>query len=372
MRNDPKIAIFVSFSGKGGVERMMVNLSEGLVALGCHVDLVLVKARSANLNALPSTVNVVKLGTSHTMSSLPALVGYLRRKQPDALLAAKDRANQVAILAKRLSGVSSRVVVRMGTTTSAALAGRSRVRQWAWYLPMRFIYPLADAVIAISQGVATDLAETTRLPLSHLRVIGNPVITPRIAELACEQICHSWFTNSEMPVILGAGRLTRQKDFPTLIKAFAKMRTERACRLVILGEGRDRNGLKALSARLGVKDSFDLPGFVNNPYAYMSRAALFVLSSAWEGFGNVLAESMALGVPVVSTDCPSGPREILAGGRYGPLVPVGDTDALAKAMLETLANPLDKALLKNAVSNYTVEMSSRRYLEVLLGRDAQN
>ncbi len=367
MQKNRKIAIFASFSGRGGVERMIVNLCEGLVAFDCQVDLVVVKAESVHLDSLPSTVNLVKLSTSHTISSLPSLVAYLRREQPVALLAAKDRANQVAVLARHLPGVSTRVVVRMGTTVSAALAGKSQMQKWLWYLPMRLIYPLADAIVAVSHGVAEDLSKITSLPIDRIQVIPNPVIVPRLAKLAGHSVAHPWFNENQVPVILGVGRLTRQKDFPTLIKAFATVRAERPCHLVIIGEGRDRPALERLAAGLGIEDDVDLPGFAENPYAYMSRAALFVLSSLWEGSPNVLTEALSLGVPVVSTDCPSGPSEILAGGRHGHLVPVGDPQALAEAMLETLASPPDKDTLATAVSDYEVNVSSRKYLDTLLG-----
>jgi glycosyltransferase involved in cell wall biosynthesis len=170
---------------------------------------------------------------------------------------------------------------------------------------------------------------------------------------------------------MGVGRLTRQKDFPTLIRAFAAVRKVRDCRLVILGEGKDRPALEALAKEMGVGGDVDLPGFVENPYAHMSRASLFVLSSAWEGSPNVLTEALALGLPAVATDCPSGPREILEDGRYGPLVPVGDADALAGAILKTLTHPPESAELKRAAGPYTVEESSRRYLEALLGRSSE-
>jgi len=367
MQKSRKIAVFASFSGRGGVERMIVNLCEGLMAFDCQVDLVVVKAESVHLDSLPSTVNLVKLSTSHTISSLPSLVSYLRREQPVALLAAKDRANQVAILARHLPGVSTRVVVRMGTTVSAALAGKSQMQKWLWYLPMRLIYPLADAIVAVSHGVAEDLSKITGLPIDRIQVIPNPVIVPRLATLAGHSVAHPWFNENQVPVILGVGRLTRQKDFPTLIKAFATVRAERPCHLVIIGEGRDRPALERLAAGLGIEDDVDLPGFAENPYAYMSRAALFVLSSLWEGSPNVLTEALSLGVPVVSTDCPSGPSEILAGGRHGHLVPVGDPQALAGAILETLDSPPDKDTLATAVSDYEVTVSSRKYLDTLLG-----
>jgi len=364
----PRIGVFVSFSGTGGVERMVLNLGEGLVALGCRVELLQIKAHSQHLEQLPSMVHIRKLNAEHTLTSLPALVRYLKTERPDALLAAKDRANQVAVLASKISGVPTRVVVRMGTTVSAALAGKNRWRKLFWYLPMRLIYRNADAVVAVSQGVARDMARITGLPTSAIRIIPNPVITPRIFRMAREPVTHPWLVNGGEPVIVGIGRLTRQKDFPTLIRAFAAVRRKLPCRLIILGEGKDRGSLEHLTKQLSLSEQIDMPGFVENPYAYLKRAALFVLSSAWEGSPNALTEALALGVPVVATDCPSGPREILKEGAIGRLVPVGDPDALAAAMLATLSAPPDETLLKSAVREYTAEVSSQRYLDLLLGR----
>jgi glycosyltransferase involved in cell wall biosynthesis len=364
----PRIGVFVSFSGTGGVERMVLNLCEGLVALGCRVDLLQVKAHSKHLEQLPSMVHIRKLKAEHTLTSLPALVRYLKTERPDALLAAKDRANQVAVLARKISGVPTRVVVRMGTTVSAALAGKNRCRKLFWYLPMRLIYRNADAVVAVSQGVARDVARITGLPTSDIRIIRNPVITPRIFRMASEPVPLPWPTKDGEPVIVGIGRLTRQKDFPTLIRAFAAVRKKLPCRLIILGEGKDRDNLEHLTKQLSLSEKIDMPGFVENPYAYLKRAALFVLSSAWEGSPNALTEALALGVPVVATDCPSGPRETLKDGAIGRLVPVGDPDALAAAMLATLSAPPDEILLKSAVREYTAEVSSQRYLDLLLGR----
>jgi len=366
----PRIGVFVSFSGTGGVERMVLNLCEGLVALGCWVDLLQVKAHSKHLEQLPALVHVRKLNADHTLTSLPALIRYLKTEHPDALLAAKDRANQVAVLAKKVAGVPTRIVVRMGTTVSAALAGKNRWRKLFWYLPMRLIYRNADAVVAVSQGVAQDMARITGRKASDIVVIRNPVITPRIFRLAREPVPHPWLVKGNVPVIVGIGRLTRQKDFPTLIRAFATVRSKLLCRLIILGEGKDRDDLEQLAMRLSQSEHIAMPGFVDNPYAYLKGAAMFVLSSAWEGSPNALTEALALGVPVVATNCPSGPCEILKDGAIGRLVPVGDPDALAEAMLATLSDPPDETLLKSAVREYTVEFSSRRYLELLCGRTA--
>jgi glycosyltransferase involved in cell wall biosynthesis len=350
---------------------MIVNLCEGLLGWGCAVDLVLVKAQSEHLRNLSPRVNVVKLKASHTFGSALGLASYLRRARPAALLAAKDRAGKVAVVARRLAGVQTRVVFRIGTTLSAALEGKNILRKWLWYVPMRLVYPKADGIVAVSRGVAHDLARITGLPEERFHVIPNPVITLRMQELAQEEVAHPWFQDPEIPVVLGIGRLTRQKDFPTLIRAFARVRKSLRCRLVILGEGRDRGQLETLASKLGVGEDVDMPGFATNPYAYLSRATLFVLSSAWEGSPNALTEALALGIPVAATDCPSGPREILRDGKYGPLVPVGEADLLAEAMLKILSSPMDRESLKQAAEAFTIEKSSLSYLNLLLGAEGR-
>jgi len=364
----PKIAVLVSFSGEGGVERLMLNLCEGLLDLGLPVDLLAIKRKSAHLKASPRGLNIVPLRATHTYASLPEVVRYLRTERPRALLAVKDRANQVAILAGRFARTYTRIAVEIQTTISAALRGKSSLRKAAWYLPMRLLYPMADVVIAVSEGVARDLVEITGVPRQRIQVIRNPAVSGAMFRLAQEPVDHPWYRDRSTPIITGIGRLTRQKDFPTLIRAFAQVRSQVPCRLVILGEGRDRAMLSELAHSLGVAADIALPGFVVNPYPFLRGASLFVLSSVWEGSPTVLTEAMALGVPVVATDCPSGPREILRGGEIAPVVPMGDPDALAAAMLDTLARRPDGVALQKAVVDYTVAESSRRYAEVLLGR----
>lgn len=363
---DPKrIALFVSFSGQGGVERMMGNLARGLVDAGFAVDMVLVKAKGEHLKSIPPQVRVVELGASHTSTSLIGLMRYLRKERPAALIAAKDRAIKVAVLARALTGVDFTLVGRIGTTVSAALKGRGALRQWLWYSGMRLFYRHTDRIVAVSEGVAADIRRITGLSADRVRVVRNPVWTPDILERARRPVDHPWLNDATVPVILGAGRLTRQKDFPTLLRAFARVRETRPCRLIILGDGQQRALLEALAAELGVADSVSLPGFQANPYPYLARASLFVLSSAWEGSPNVLTEALALGVPAVATDCPSGPREILAEGRYGTLCPVGDMEALARAMEETLRNPLPPETLRDAVRVYTIAAGTAGYLDAL-------
>jgi glycosyltransferase involved in cell wall biosynthesis len=250
--------------------------------------------------------------------------------------------------------------------SQSALKAHRRPRRFRLSLARHF-YPRADAIIAVSNGIADDLAQVTGLPRERITTIYSPVITPELQEKARAPLDHPWFAQGSPPVLLGVGRLVPQKDFPTLLKAFARVRAVRKARLVILGEGIRRMELETLVRELGVAADVTLPGFVANPFPYMAGASVFVLSSAWEGLPGVLIEAMACGCPVVSTDCPSGPAEILDGGAYGPLVPVGNDEALAKAILSVLETPPDPERLRVRAALFSVDRAADRYLEVLLG-----
>lgn len=365
-----RITIFASFSGQGGVERMLVHLIQGFCDQGYAVDLLLVRASSAALDQLPASVRCIPLWPGHTLLATFALARWLRRERPPVLLAVKDRAGRAAVIARALARTKTRLVLRLGTNLSAALSGSSIAQRWLRLTPIRRLYPMIEQIVSVSEGVAEDSAQIARLPRSQIRVIRNPVITPRLAELAAAACPHPWLNETgEIPVIIGAGRLQRQKDFPTLVRAFHLVRRQRACRLLILGGGRGRSALEDLASALGLQlgpdGDLDLPGFQTNLYAWLARADLFVLSSAWEGSPNVLTEALALGIPSVSTDCPSGPRELLADGRYGRLVPVGDSEAMARAMLQTLDAPLRPKILKEAVVDYTQATSTSAYLDAM-------
>ena len=255
--------------------------------------------------------------------------------------------------------------LRLGTNLTAAFAHKSPWRMWLRRLPIRKLYPRIDAIIAVSEGVRQDTLAVSGVSPERVHVARNPVITPALLEAAAEPPPHPWLEQKEIPVLLGAGRLTRQKDFPTLIRAFAKLRQTRPCRLIILGDGRQRSELESLARELNVEQDLALPGFTANPYVYMRHADLFVLSSRWEGSPNVLTEAMALGTPVVSTDCPSGPNELLDQGRIAPLLPMGDWERLAEAMAKVLDHPMAPETLQKAVREYNAQTSAQRYLEIL-------
>ncbi|MBI3992233.1 MAG: glycosyltransferase [Candidatus Lambdaproteobacteria bacterium] len=359
-----KVAIFLPSLRGGGAERIMVTLANAFAGKGLRVDLVVAKAEGPYLKDVVPSVRVVDLGSSRVLTSLPRLARYLRRERPQVMLSAMSHANVVAIVARCLSRAPTRVVVSERAHLSDILAHDPSLRGRAMASLMRWTYPLAEGAVAVSQGVADDLAATIGLPRERIRVVYNPIDAVRMAALAAEPLRHPWFEPGEPPVMLGIGRLTAQKDFTTLIRAFARLRTKRAARLMILGEGELRQELEALVAAMHVSGDVLLPGFVDNPYAYLRRARLFVLSSGWEGLPGALFEAMACGTPVVSTDCPSGPAEILENGRWGRLVPVGDVGALAQAMAEALDECSPPDVVARA-REFSVERAVEGYLHAL-------
>jgi glycosyltransferase involved in cell wall biosynthesis len=314
----------------------MLMLANGFAARGYPVDLVLARAEGPYLKDVANDVRIVNLGASRVSTSLPGLVRYLHRERPRALLSAMSHANVVAVSARELTTVPTRVVVSEHANFSASKANATSGRGRSMEHFMRWLYPRADGVVAVSAGVADDLARSIELPRERIAVVYNPVVSDAMTSLSETVPLHPWVADGKVPIVLAVGRLVVQKDFGTLVRAFAAVRKLCEARLLILGEGPLRPQLEAMVEQLGLQDAVSLPGFVDNPFAFMRRADLFVLSSAWEGLGNVLIEAMVCGTPVVSTDCPSGPAEILEGGRWGRLVPVGDVDALATAMIETL------------------------------------
>ncbi|WKT82986.1 MULTISPECIES: glycosyltransferase [unclassified Thermosynechococcus] len=321
----------------------MVTLANGFAARGYAVDLVLASAVGPYLKDVAPAVRVVDLRAGRVIKALWPLVRYLRRERPHAMLSAMNHANVVAILARRLAAARTRLVVSERTTISVEVARARGLAARAVYALVPRLYPKADGIVAVSRDAARDLERFARLPSGTVRAIYNPFDLERIAQLAQEPVPHPWLQPGQVPVVVAIGRLTEEKNFTALLQAFAQLRARKEARLLILGEGELREELEQLSHALGLgPDALQMPGFVANPFAYLARAALFVLSSRWEGLPGVLIEAMACGTPVVSTDCPSGPREILEDGRWGRLVPVGDVAALARAMEEVLSTPKDR------------------------------
>jgi glycosyltransferase involved in cell wall biosynthesis len=360
-----RVCLFIPNFGDGGVERMMVNIARGVSGWGFPVDFIVNRKDNPFLDRLPPQVRVYPLETDRSAKRLRLFLEYLRQNRPQVVLSSKNRDDAVAVAAKAgfVDG-ECRFFLRPATAMSQrfALKGKHRLLVWWETRKLARLYRAADGIVAVSAGVADDIARLTGVSREGIRVIRNPTITPELEEQARAPLAHPWFRDGQPPVVMGVGGLRAQKDFPTLISAFALLRERMSCHLLILGKGRQRERLLRQARFLGIAADVQLPGFDENPYRYLSRAKLFVLSSRWEGSPNVLTEALALGIPSVSSDCPYGPREITDNGRVAPLVPVGDAPALARAMHDTLQSPLPADVLKSAVAEYRLEISSRRYL----------
>jgi glycosyltransferase involved in cell wall biosynthesis len=404
-----RVAILISDLNVGGVQKTTLTLAGALAARGHVVDLLVLRPGGALTDQIPAGVRVVQLAAgpgwlarlqalaadpsaalamlrpvliakkiSSTLCFLPDLVRYLREVEPEALLSATPHLNIEAVWARQLAGVPMRLLISERNAPSQKL---SRSKNWRHrYLPSLMLrtYPKADVVVAVSTALADDLAAVTGLPRHTIRTIHNPVVGADLIRKAGASVSHPWLTGDGPPVLLGVGRLSEQKDFPTLLRAFARVRAQRPVRLIILGGSNKREDkssfrqqeLRQLATRLGVEADMDLPGFVHNPFAFMARASVFVLSSRCEGLPGVLIQALACGCQVVSTDCPTGPSEILEDGRYGALVPIGDDVAMAAAIEQALVAPLSASLLRSRAAAFSEERSVDSYLEALFGQEA--
>ena len=359
-----KISCFFSTSGHSGVDRIMQRLLPAMADRGHEITLLKLRNHGPHLESTDN-LSVVELRASHVSTALGELVNHLKERRPDVLFSDKDKVNRMARRARDRAGTDTRLIMRNGTTVSVDLAQRKPLDRWLQRRSMRRTYADAGAVLMPSRGAAEDFASVTGLPEGRVRVVPSPVVGDELFELARQPVDHPWLKDKQCPVILGVGELCGRKDFETLIRGFARLRARRDARLIILGRGKRRERLMALADALGVAEDVDLPGFDPNPYRYMSRADAFALSSRWEGLGLVLVEALALGLPVVATDCPSGPAEILQDGRIGPLVPVGDDQALATGLASVLNDPPDEELMQVAVAPYHVRASTSAYLEAM-------
>ncbi|MFH2104567.1 MAG: glycosyltransferase [Chloroflexota bacterium] len=366
---EPKrIALYLPLLALGGAERSALILLDGFRREGFLADLVLSKKAGPLLEEVPPGIRIVDLGKGRMLTSIFSLANYLRKEQPAALISGLDIANIIVIWARLLSRSKARLLLVTHSQISSLVAdSTARLQDRLYPFLLRTFFRHADGMMAVSEGVANNLSTVTGIPRDKICVIHNP-IPNNIADLAARQLEHPWFSTGEPPVILSVGRLTSAKDFPTLLRAFADLRQRRMARLVILGDGELDSQLKDLAKKLDITHDFDMPGMDLNPYRYMSRCHVFALSSTFEGFGRVLVEALVCGAQVVSTDCPSGPAEILDHGRFGRLVPVGDPGALAQAIEESLDHPLPAELLRERARDFSAAAAVKKYLS-LLGLD---
>lgn len=363
--NRSTITILVPSLGVGGSIRSAIRLAEGISQRGYQVDLVSMRNLDALAGEVPESVRLIRFGASRVRWSLISLIRYLKAEQPRAVIAVSTVANLMALAAIRLARTSTPLLITEHNYLSSKAAKDDRWTEQQSPRLARLMYHRADRIATVSEGVADDLARTTCIDREEIEVIHNPTYSIDCDHMAARPVDDDWFASGAPPVILAVGRLHRQKDFPTLLHAFQELRLRHVARLMILGEGPQRLELEELVRHLGLTNDVRLPGFDPNPYRYMSRSRMFVLSSLWEGLPGVLIQAMSAECPVISTDCHSGPREILLDGKLGRLVPVGNPRLLAEAMSNEITNPQSVIGLRQRAMDFSVEKCVDAHLSVL-------
>lgn len=354
MRTDRResIALLISSFRAGGGERVMIDVANQLARTGHGVDLLVLKPVGQYESQVDTRVRVVSLDARRIILSLPKLMKYMTHERPSTLLALDEYTHLLALIAKRVTGVPVRVVLRVGNMYSELFARYEGVSAYVLPFLIRRLYKHADAMIAVSKGVKDEVVRITGIDEARVAVIYNPKPLDEIRTKAQEDIDHPWFTDRSGPVIVSVGRLRVQKNFPVLIQAFAKLPPDAPARLMIVGAGREEGRLRTLIEKLGLTEKVALVGYVDNPYRFMAHAIVVVSASLWEGMPNGILEAMASGAAIVASDCDSGPREILApdsdyrtrlttGVEYaahGVLVAVNDEEALAQALERMLTD----------------------------------
>ena len=370
-----KVMIVIHSLKGGGAERAVINILKGLDRRDFSITLSLYEGIFDY--PLPENVEVVTLGIRSTkniftftlsfINKIISIAWLIRSKRPNIVFSLLSGTNIISFLAKSLSGVPCKVIVSERNHPSISL--ENEIYGGVTKCLMKRFYPKTDRIVAISEGIKEDLIENFRIPKEKIEVVYNPVDIGEIEMLSSEEVYHPWF-NDPLPIIVSVGRLTKQKGHSYLIKAFALVRQFLPCRLLIIGTGEEEEKLVDAVNMLGLRNDVEFLGFQRNPFKYMARSSLFVSSSIYEGFGNSIVEGMALGLPVISTDCPSGPSEIIEHRKNGLLVPIEDEEALAQSMLEVLTNPdLRRRLCDEAVSRARCFALKRRvgeYSSILL------
>lgn len=360
-----RICIFMPSLEGGGAERGMVILANSFAARGREVTMVLAENGGQFLDDVDPSIEVNILGSRHTILSSFKLTAVLRGTNPNVVLSGLNQANVASVFAcNRFPNIKA--IVSEHNSVAQTLSRKGKMAGLIYRHLISRYYPKAECIVCVSNGVAEEFLEYPSLKNSHFRTIYNPIDVQEVRTRSLETPETKPHIHSQLPLIVACGRLHPQKGFDVLLRSFAELRKQTACNLMILGEGPEREDLERMVDKLGLTEHVQLPGFLKNPFSVMGRASVFVLSSNHEGLGNVLIEAMALGTPVVSTDCPHGPREILGGGRWGHLVPVGDTDALATAILDTLhAPPTEPEALRARADTFDKAYAIEAYLAVL-------
>lgn len=386
-----RIAIYVSSLKGGGAERVMLYLAQGMIDQNHSVDILLARYEGDYIKQAPKSANIIPLKKSirlhgflialwrssfrskllsqfklpRFLSLLPAVNNYINQYNPDILISALHNCNLSAVVAKSCTNTNLSLIVTEHISLSSFI--QSVPERKTKLLPfIKLLYPHASGIITVSEGVKTDLSAIADIPLDKITTIYNPVVTSVMLEKMGEKASHPWLNNPEYFTLLAAGRLTKQKDYVTLITAVERLKNRIPLKLIILGEGSERKSLSTLIKNKDLTDTIELYGFCDNPFAFMAQADLFVLSSALEGLSMVLLEALACGCKIVSTDCPHGPSEVLQQGKYGTLVPIKNPKKLALAIEDIFYEKIQHKNGQEYALKFTLEKATQEYLNLAL------
>ena len=360
-----EVTIYMPSLGGGGAEKSVIRLIGGFTKRGIKVTLVLATPHGNLHYEIPSQVNIITFNSNRSIYSVFKFARYIKKNNPQIIISFLSRGNRNALLAKLLTMNNTRLYVVEQNTISMGLKNSSFINRYLSLLSFKFLYYYADKIINVSKSASDDLSKLLPKNNNSVITIHNPIVDKSMISEEKDEPPHKWLKSKDIPVILGVGRFMEQKDFINLIRAFVLVKKHRSARLIILGEGEQRKIIEEEIRKHNLEDSVDLPGFVRDPFKYMRNASLFALSSKWEGLPTVLVEALACGCPVVSTNCPSGPMEILENGKYGELVPIQNSPALADAIIKTLSDPPSKELLRKRAMEFSIENSVDKYIKLL-------
>lgn len=358
-----KVIFLIPSLNGGGAERVFIQLLKVLDRNVFEIYLMVTNLEGPYVNEIPNDINIIDLQKTSVKRSLFSLIKEINKIKPNVIISTLFHMNLALLIISPFLIGRPRIILREANPPRFSMGGLPKGKLFIWLYSR--LYKRSDAIVAISTDVSNDIQKTLKVKKEKIRIIYNPVDISGIQKKSREKVLHKWFNEKNVPIIISVGRLVEQKDHTTLIKAFAKVRRKKLCKLLILGEGYYYTKLKKMVDNLNLSSDVEFLGFVSNPFKYIHNSDLFVLSSKWEGFGMVLIETLALGTPIVSTDCLGGPHEILNNGEYGKLVPVGNDDIMADKIIEMLNNPSDKKKLISRAMDFDISKIKTQYEQIL-------
>lgn len=366
-----KICLLLSRIGNGGLERVQINLANQFLSAGHEVDFVTGTTCDSPYPALDAGIPVIEIAPRGPWSFAAGLAAYMRRSKPDCVLTTSNDIACIALFMRAILAPKVRIIVTQHLSLAAPLEharGLSRVKRDLLYRAMRVLLPFADARIAVSEGVASDMAQMISIAKDTIDVIYNPIVTPDFASKCSELIPWPW-PKDGVPTIVYVGRLALEKRLDILLAAALPLLKSGQARLLIVGNGPQADWVEEQIDALGLRLVSACTGFVQNVLPYIAQSDVLVLPSDYEGFGNVLVEALACGVQIVSTDCPHGPREILAGGKFGQLVPVGDPAPMRQAILDSMQSKfhVDRNELIGRSTDFSSQNAANSYMKIIEG-----